>query len=265
MDQAVSQAWTTAGAVVIGTDGDGDRLVFGDGNGILSAGIASLPILQCLYGRGAPGDSARVLFDPKVDPIALAQWARLGIKPILFRNGHSQIKEHMRRLDALAGVEESGHYYHRLLHDTKVIYVENSLITILLFLWSVKEHPSLLPALWTLQKKVFTTGEFNYQLASERLRDAAMAKALESLHAEGAALVTRTAEGIDLTGALFTRGIDLETGKLQAGWYQGYLRIATNERAVVRSYLSADTAGLGRQKEKALREIYESFGGRVID
>jgi phosphomannomutase len=265
MEPAVSRARTMAGAVAIGTDGDGDRLVFGDAGGILSAGIASLPILQCVFARGAPGDPARVLHDPKVNPIALAQWARLGLEPILFRNGHSQVKEQMRRLDASAGVEESGHYYHRLLHERKAIYVENSLVTILLFLRSVKERPSLLPDLWIMQKKVFTSGEFNYQMDNDRIRDAAMAKALESLRAEGAALVSRTAEGVDLMGTVFSRGIDLDSGRLQAGWYQGYLRNATNERAVVRSYLSADAEGGGRQKEQELRVIYESYGGRVID
>src|SRR5690606_17213755 len=110
---------------VIGVDGDGDRIVFGDRRGILTAGFAFVPILRaCLEStQQAAGSGQRaaapppVLYDPKVSPLALAEWGKLGARPVLFRNGHSQIKDYMTRIGALAAAEESGHYYHRITLD----------------------------------------------------------------------------------------------------------------------------------------------------
>ena len=43
---------------------------------------------------------AKVLYDPKVNPLALAEWGKLGVAPVLFRNGHSQIKDYMTQIGA---------------------------------------------------------------------------------------------------------------------------------------------------------------------
>jgi phosphomannomutase len=265
MGKAVALAKETGGAAVVGTDGDGDRLVFGDGNGILSAGMAAIPILRHAHPGGAHEKQAKVLHDPKVNPLALAEWAGLDVAPVLFRNGHSHIKEHMRSIDALAAVEESGHFYHRLRDGERTIYAENSLVTILLFLRSLKERSSLMDELWETQNRVFTTGEFNYQLENNQMRDAALEKALQCFSEEGAAVTSRTADGMDLMGFFVRGGITLNTGEPRTGWYQVYIRIATNEKAVIRSYVSADDPEVGLRKEKGLRDIFTSFGGRVID
>ena len=107
MDQAVSLAGETAGCLIIGTDGDGDRLVFGDRRGLLSAGFAAVPVLETALRSSSATGRPPVLYDPKVNPLALQEWARLGIEPSLFRNGHSQIKQRMQGVGALAAVEES--------------------------------------------------------------------------------------------------------------------------------------------------------------
>jgi len=96
-------------------DGDGDRIVFGNGRGILNAGFASLPVLKALVKfseqdknknnpESQPGN--RVIYDPKVSPIALLEWGKIGIKPFLFRNGHSQVKAYMDKIGALSAVKE---------------------------------------------------------------------------------------------------------------------------------------------------------------
>jgi len=265
MEAAVTAAREAGGSVVVGTDGDGDRLVFGDENGIFSAGIAAIPILaQVISERKDPGP-AQVLFDPKVSPPALAEWTRLGVTPSLFRNGHSQIKERMRCMEAIAAVEESGHFYHRLAGGGPPIFVENSLVTILLFLRSARERPSLLRELRKLQDRVFTTGEFNFQLQDDRSRDAAMSEVLRGFRDDGADIVSRTADGVDLEGFHVSRGVDSRTGVLQDGWYQAYLRVATNEKAVIRSYVSAADPGIGQGWEQRIRHTLSALGGRQID
>ncbi|MBI2299191.1 MAG: hypothetical protein HYU66_09670 [Armatimonadetes bacterium] len=219
---------------------------------------------------GAQGQAAppSALYDPKVSPLALAEWGKLGVRPVLFRNGHSQIKDYMRLLDASAAAEESGHYYHRMTLEPLTIYAENSALTILLFLGAVKADPGLMDRLCALQDEVFTTGEFNYQFEDDATRDAALEVVVKRFADEGAERVTHTPDGIDLQGTVLSRGVQLAPGRvaLDEGWYSGYLRVATNEPAVVRSYFSAGDTIHGQRVEWDTRRILEDqFGGRVID
>jgi phosphomannomutase len=262
MTAAVALAGETGCQAAIGIDGDGDRIVFGDGRGILTAGFAFVPILKaCLTTPASP-----VLYDPKVSPLALAEWARLGARPMLIRNGHSQIKEFMTRVGALAAAEESGHFYHRIPLGDLTISAENSILTVLLFLAALKRNPSMMAELWAMQRRSFTTGEFNYQFADDATRDAALDAVVAHFTAEGASKATATPHGIDLQGACLSRGVRLDRGELDAGWYSGYLRIATNERSVVRSYFNAADATAGHRVETEARRILEErFRGRVID
>jgi phosphomannomutase len=268
MQAAVQLAGKARADIVLGVDGDGDRIVFGERRGILSAGFATVPILQTLLAHGAISRGAKVLFDPKVNPLALAAWGKLGVSPVLFRNGHSQIKDYMTRVGAIAGAEESGHYYHQLQHDGLTISAENSILTILLFLKAVKASRSVLDELWALQNKVFTTGEFNYQFSSNEVRDRALAATIQQFAAEGATIKSATDDGIDLEGAVVSRGVELGAGiaNLVDRWYSGYFRVATNEKGVVRSYLSTGDTEFGRQLERRTRDLLgREFGGNVVD
>jgi len=254
--------------VVLGIDGDGDRIVFGDRRGILAAGFVTVPILRTLLDQGELTTGSKVLYDPKVNPLALAEWGKLGVEPVLFRNGHSQIKDYMNRIGALAGAEESGHYYHRLRYEGMTISGENSILTILLFLKAVKRAPDLMDKLWSLQDHVFTTGEFNYQFADDAARDRALAAASGQFAADGAHVQSTTDDGIDLEGTVVQRGVRLTPGsvELAGGWYAGYFRVATNEKGVVRSYLSTGDSKFGRELELRTRGLLErDFGGQVID
>jgi phosphomannomutase len=268
MTAAVARAAPANCHAVIGVDGDGDRIVFGDRRGILTAGFAFVPILQaCLVTSNAP-QGVPVLYDPKVSPLALAEWGRLGARPVLFRNGHSQIKDYMTRIGALAAAEESGHYYHRITMGDLTISGENSIMTTLLFLGALKKQPGLMDTLWKLQDQVFTTGEINYQFVSDSVRDKALEAVVRHFVGDGATTVTATADGIDLQGTCLSRGVRLDPGsvKLDDGWYSGYLRVATNEKGVVRSYFSAGQTACGKRVESRARQILENdFGGKVID
>ena len=267
LDTAVALARCSGADVMLGIDGDGDRIVFGDGRGILTAGFATIAVLQAA-GLAGRDEAPPVLHDPKVSPLALAEWGRLGVRPVLFRNGHSQIKDYMQRIGATAAAEESGHYGHELKLGNLTVCSENSALTVLLFLRAVHDDPGLMDRLRAWQDQVFTTGEFNYQFADDTVRDAALAAVIAHFVAEGAQTVTHTPDGIDLEGTVLSRGVHLEPGHvaLDAGWYSGYLRVATNEKAVVRSYFSAGATLHGQRVEQATRRILaEQFGGQVID
>ena len=266
MRSACALAEQPQAEVVVGVDGDGDRIVFGDAGGILTAGVAFIPILKACGIN--PGFPAPVLYDPKVSPLALVEWGRLGCQPLLFRNGHSQIKDCMTRVGALAAAEESGHYYHRLTLGGLTVAGENSILTILLFLRALKQQPELMDQLWNLERHVFTSGEFNCQFDSDETRDRALAGLIAHFVQDGASATTATPEGIDLQGTCLAKGVQVDHGAvtLATQWYSGYLRIATNEKAVVRSYFSAGDIAFGQQLEARARRILESdFRGRPID
>lgn len=269
MDQAIKLA-AQSGSVVIGTDGDGDRLVFGDGRGIWDAGFVSIPILKNLlttyYPSGSIPDSPpRVIYDPKINPTVLTKWADLGIEPTLFGNGHSQIKEQMRRIDALAAFEESGHYYHKVTADGSTVYAENSLITIFLFLKALKAQPEQIDQLWTWQSRIFSSGEINCQLVNDETRDRVLIAIKKHFRDDGAELISKTEEGIDLMGTVFRKGVDLRRIELGDAWYSGYMRVATNEKSVVRFYLSAGDAKVGRKIEQRIKGFFDRFRGRIIE
>jgi phosphomannomutase len=277
MQRAVAMAAERDSLAVIGLDGDGDRVVFGDRRGILSAGFAAVPILRtCVREQGAQPLAAATggaqpltaLYDPKVNPLALREWGNLHIRPVLFRNGHSQIKDYMRRTGAVAAAEESGHYYHRFEQGGHVVCCENSIVTVLLFLGAVKAQPGLLDELWSMQSAVRTTGEFNYQFPDDEIRDRALSAVLRRFVAQSAAAVTATLDGIDLQGTVVSKGVRIDDAgvHLEPGWYSGSLRVATNEKGVVRSYFScADSSQIERIERDVRRILGEEYQGAVID
>lgn len=266
MNGAIELGKQIGAHLVLGIDGDGDRIVFGDPRGILTAGFAFVPILKaCLEGSK---DTPPVLYDPKVSPLALAEWGKLGAKPVLFRNGHSQIKDYMSRIGALAAAEESGHYYHQLKLGDLTISGENSCLTILLLAKAIHQDKKLMDKLWDLQNQIVTTGEFNYAFKNDEIRDKALKAVINHFVDDGAGIATETADGIDLEGTCVNKGVQLDPGsvKLADGWYSGYFRVATNEKGVVRSYLSAGEKRTGDAVEKAARKILEKqFEGKVIE
>ena len=268
MDKAVELAQKHDVDVVLGIDGDGDRIVFGDKKGMFSAGFVMIPIIRTLLSGSTGNKREKILYDPKVNPLALQKWGELNVEPVLFRNGHSQIKGYMGEIDALAGAEESGHFYHKLSLEDITVEGENSLLTILLFLKTIKNDHSILDELRKMQDEVFTSGEFNYEFPSDDVRDEALAALLDLFRKDDATIISETEDGIDLGGNVIYKGV--KTGSdgvlLEDDWYSGYIRIATNEKGVVRSYISSKDKTAGEKIVARVRDILENrFKGKVIE
>lgn len=268
MDEAVTLAKSVGGALAVGIDGDGDRVVFGDGRGTLDAGFAAIALLQSDPDVREATAPVPVLFDPKVNPIALEEWGRFPVRPVLFRNGHSQIKDYMAAIGARFGAEESGHYYHRLRYGSIEVNAENSIVTVLRFLRSLSADRGAADRMHELQGRVFSTGEINYQFAEQETVEEAMSVIVRLLEKEGATSVSTTKDGIDLGGTQISKGVHLEPGevRLERGWYSGYLRSATNEKAVLRSFFTAGDAGTGRRVlEEVVTLLRDRFQGKQIE
>ena len=92
----------------IGFDGDADRIGAVDEHGQIVRGDLLLLLfgLDILRTRG-PGQ--RLVFDVKCSQVVSEEFARAGGDAILWKTGHSLIKEKMRETDAALGGELSGH------------------------------------------------------------------------------------------------------------------------------------------------------------
>ena len=266
LDKAIEIARKRKNCIVIGLDGDGDRIVFGDGEGLFSTGTSMIPILNRLKELDSEV-AGEALCDPKVDPPSLDGWSRIGYKPVVFRNGHSQIKEYMMAHGIKIAAEESGHYYHMMEKGELKIYCENSLLTILLFLKAIKENNHLMTTIKNIIKTVFTTGEMNFQFHSDQDRDTALEKAVELLKKDGAMIQNATDDGIDLQGLAFVKNVDKNTKQLISdSWYCGFYRISTNEKAVARFYISSGFEDILTEMESRIRQICEvEMGGKRIE
>jgi len=265
---AAAQEEGAVGPLVIGVDGDGDRLVFGDGSGMLSAGFASIAVLRSERFGGPDTGPAPVLYDPKVNPVALELWGRYPVAPLLFRNGHSQIKDYMEATGARFAAEESGHYYHHLGLEGIEINAENSVVTSLRFLKGVHERPELLSEMRAAESRVFSTGELNFRLSSGEAVTRALGEIVDAFRTEGASIVTATPDGIDLGGTQISRGVNLTPGKIRLadGWYTGYLRESTNEKAVIRAFFTAGDRASGEEAaSRAIALLRSRFDAQQIE
>lgn len=268
MNTALELARQKNADLVIGIDGDGDRIVFGDQKGIFSAGFVMISILESVLAESSSSVVQKVLYDPKVNPMALQKWAELNTEPILFRNGHSQIKDYIKQIGAIAGAEESGHFYHQLPMENKLISGENSLYTILLFLKSVHQNKSIISEIRALQDTIYTSGEFNFEFRNDTIRDEALNAVISLFESDKARLTTHSENGDDLEGTVVYKGIDLLDGKikLQDNWYAAYVRTATNEKGIVRTYISSCESVVGKHLQEKIVELLKvEFEGKEIE
>lgn len=268
MDPAIRLANQNNADLIIGIDGDGDRIVFGDHIGVFSAGFVMIPILRSILLKSDSTIPSKVLYDPKVNPMALLKWAELKGEPVLFRNGHSQIKAFMKKTGALAGAEESGHFYHQLPLEGMLISGENSLYTILLFLSAVHQNTEIIAQIRALQDQIFTSGEFNFEFKDDTIRDQAINAVIELFKNDQASLTTHSENGDDLEGTVVYKGVVHQSGtiNLNDGWYAAYIRTATNEKGVVRSYISSGDRKVGKAlQEKIIRLLTDQFNGKEIE
>ncbi len=111
-------------------DGDMDRIVFIDERGIsinpshLGALLAK-HLLECCKNK----NNDRVIYSSAASRIIKEIVSKYHGKPIREKVGHAFIKKRMKNIDALFGIEHSGHYYYR-----NNFYADSGLITSLLIL-----------------------------------------------------------------------------------------------------------------------------------
>ena len=109
MEDLIKEVKEKKGDIGIGYDGDSDRIGAVDDRGRIIWGDK----LLCLYARKLlernPG--ARIIMDIKCSSSVVEYIERYGGKPIMWKTGHSLIKEKMKKEDVLLAGEMSGHMF----------------------------------------------------------------------------------------------------------------------------------------------------------
>lgn len=132
LEDLVARVRETGSDVGIAFDGDGDRLGVVDGDGRVVRGDSLLLLFgQDLLEREGPGRS--LVFDVKCSQLLPEGLERAGGHPVMWKTGHSLIKEKMRELQAPIGGELSGHFCFsdRYLGFDDALYAAGRLLEIL--------------------------------------------------------------------------------------------------------------------------------------
>lgn len=166
-------------------DGDGDRIVFVTEKGEVIPGdlicaflaelllvaetLSHLPPRFAARGSAKQNSRAKILYDIRSSRIVKEVIKDNGGQPIVWRIGHSFIKEKMRKENILFGGEFSGHYYLKNHY-----FSEAPLFVILKITEAISQTGKSLSELIRPYQKYFHSGEINFKIKDKN-------KALELL------------------------------------------------------------------------------------
>ncbi|NIR42962.1 MAG: phosphomannomutase/phosphoglucomutase [Gemmatimonadetes bacterium] len=105
----IDRVQTSEAALGIALDGDADRIGAVDERGAIVRGDYLLLVYALDALKGAPG--AQVIFDVKCSQVLADSITEAGGRPIMWKTGHSLIKEKMRESGARIAGEMSGHMF----------------------------------------------------------------------------------------------------------------------------------------------------------
>lgn len=202
-------------------DGDGDRIGAIDGEGRVIWGDQLLAIYAEMVLKDVPG--ATIIADVKASQALFDRVAELGGTPVMWKTGHSLIKQKMLETGAPLAGEMSGHIFFK--HDyygfDDALYAAIQLIAAADTLGrSVTELRGDMPAM-------INTPEMRFQVDDAR-KFAVIDEVLERLAADGA--------GVDRTDGARVNTPD--------GWW--LLRASNTQDVLVARAEANDEAGLGR-------------------
>ncbi len=136
-------------------DGDGDRILFVDEKGNIISGDLITAMLSSLILKNHPGE--KILYDIRSSNIVRETIEMAGGQPVIYRIGHSFIKEKMRKDNIIFAGEFSGHYYYRGHY-----FCEAPIFVLLKILKEASKAP--FSQLVKPYRKYFHSGEINFKV-----------------------------------------------------------------------------------------------------
>ncbi len=205
-------------------DGDGDRIFFVDEKGDIINGSAIAALLNTSILKNHPGE--KILYDIRSSLAVSEAIQKNGGVPVIYRVGHSFIKDKMRKDGIFFGSEISGHYYHQGHYFCEAPFF-------VLFTVLQEMGKKTLSELVRPYQKYYHSGEINLEIADKK---AAIGR-LKTHYADGRLL---TIDGLRVD--------------YQDWWF---LARASNTEPVLRLVVEAKTKDLlDKKKEELLALLY---------
>jgi phosphomannomutase len=248
-------------------DGDGDRLDFLTPDGTqLGPGFNFAAILGELRQVFPDCDAPRVYADIKANPLAVIRMAQSGLGVHVIRNGHSQIKEALRKnwpRQMLGAVEESAHYYINAPLDGKTYPTENTLFYGLLSARHWHQNPQVYADLLEFQSATFREREWSYYFPGDKPRASALDRIERAFRSEGGSSMDRTEDGMDMEATLIRVGLPFvidATTEIPDRWVQIAQRISQSENGLARWEVTASTAELRDDAVATIDGLVKEYG-----
>jgi len=217
----------------IAFDGDGDRLGVIDGRGRILWGDQILALLARALLTELPGST--IIADVKASQVLFDEIASAGGTPLMYRTGHSLIKDKMAETGAPLAGEMSGH----LFFADKYYGFDDALYAAVRFLDAVGRSGQDVATLRDSLPSAVTTPEVRFDCADDR-KFAVIAEVQARLRVAGA-------EVNDIDGVRVTT---------PDGWW--LLRASNTQPVLVARCEAADEAGLERLKDAVRSALAES-------
>lgn len=142
-------------------DGDGDRVRFVTSSGLMVRGDITTALFAQYFLRNHSGE--KIVFDSSRSSRVVTEIIKeAGGVIIESRVGHTFIKNHMRKENAIFGGEVSGHYYHR-----DFFFAESALLTLLKLLQILSSTTNSLDELIRPLLRYVTSGEINISVSDK--------------------------------------------------------------------------------------------------
>lgn len=214
-------------------DGDGDRIGAVDSQGRVVWGDQMLAIMAGDLLRELPG--APIIADVKASQVLFDRVAELGGEPVMWKTGHSLIKEKMVELGSPLAGEMSGHifYKHKFYGHDDAIYAG------IRFLNAITVQGGNLDALKDGLPTAINTPELRFECGETRKFEV-----VEEVKAR------LTAAGADMSTM---DGVRVQT---EDGWW--LLRASNTQAVLVARCEASDEAGLSRLKAALASALAES-------
>ncbi|MDA1090612.1 MAG: phosphomannomutase/phosphoglucomutase [Proteobacteria bacterium] len=231
LKQAVAENGCDLG---IAFDGDGDRIGVIDGQGRVLWGDQLMVVLAAEVLADEPG--ATIIADVKSSRVFFDEITRMGGKPLMWKTGHSHIKNKMAEVGSPLAGEMSAHIFfkHRYYGYDDALYVAVRLIS------AVNRSGMSLDAIYDRLPVMVNTPELRFDCAEDR-----KFKVIEDVQAR-----LRDTDGVRV------HDIDGVRVENDDGWW---LLRASNTQAVLVARCESDTTeGLERLKNQLRAALTES-------
>jgi phosphomannomutase len=262
-------------------DGDGDRMDVMDARGTQLAPSFNLSILipeikryfEGVHGRGYFGQqpwNPQMYCDVKANPLSVVQQASCGIGVHLIRNGHSFIKESLRRNLAnqyLVASEESAHYYMNFPFDLEnpgagFAATENTLYFTLLTAKMWTRYPKRYEQTFEKQRSVYREREWACHFFSDAHLRPVVDKVESMFRSKGLEIFKKTEDGNDLDATSMRSGLPEHidaTTNLSGDWLQVSQRISHSEEGMARWEVVSGNPVRLKEAVMAIRSVTDAY------